>query len=222
MWRLYQYPLCPFSRKVRLALAEKGVAFEMVAELPWQRRDEFIDLNPAGQTPVLVGDRGGVLVDSAAICEFFEETIERAPLIGASAADRAEVRRLVAWFDQKFYAEVTHLLLGERMFKRLVERVPPDGSVLRCAGRNLEYHLGYLEYLLDHRRWLSGPTIGLADLAAAAHLSVVDYLSALDWKGHGGAKQWYSVIKSRPGFRPLLTDRMDGLPPPAHYDKLDF
>jgi glutathione S-transferase len=222
MWRLYQYPLCPFSRKVRLALAEKGVEFEMVTELPWERRDEFIDLNPAGQTPVLVGERSGVLIDSAAICEFFEETVERAPLIGASAADRAEVRRLAAWFDQKFYAEVTHLLLGERMFKRLVERVAPDGGVLRTAGRNLEYHLGYLEYLLDHRRWLSGPTIGLADLAAAAHLSVVDYLSALDWKGHGGAKQWYSVIKSRPGFRPLLTERMDGLPPPAHYDKLDF
>lgn len=222
MWRLYQYPLCPFSRKVRLALAEKAVAFELVEELPWQRRDEFIDLNPAGQTPVLVGERGAQLVDSAAICEYFEETIEKTPLIGASAADRAEIRRLSAWFDQKFYAEVGHILLTERMFKRIVERAQPDGGAIRTAGRNLENHLGYIEYLLDHRRWLSGATLGLADLAAAAHLSVVDYLSALDWQGHAGAKQWYSAIKSRPAFRALLTERMEGLPPPPHYDKLDF
>ena len=221
MWRLYQYPLCPFSRKVRLALAEKGVEFALVAELPWQRRDEFVDINPAGQTPVLIGDRAA-LIDSAAICEYFEETLERTPLIGASAADRAEVRRLIAWFDQKFYAEVTHILLAERMYKRIVQRIAPDGSALRTAGRNLENHLGYIEYLLDHRRWLSGTTLGLADLAAAAHLSVADYLGALDWRGHAGAKQWYSVIKSRPGFRPLLSERMEGLPPPAHYDKLDF
>ena len=222
MWRLYQYPLCPFSRKVRLALAEKGVEVELVHELPWARRDEFVDLNPAGQTPVLIGDRGAALIDSTAICEYFEETIERMPLLGASAADRAEVRRLCAWFDQKFYAEVGHILLAERMFKRIVQRAAPDGGALRTAGRNLEHHLGYIEYLLDHRRWLSGTTFGLADIAAAAHLSVIDYLSALDWHGHATAKQWYSAIKSRPTFRALLSERMEGLAPPAHYDKLDF
>jgi glutathione S-transferase len=222
MWRLYQYPLCPFSRKVRLALTEKGVEFELVEEHPWARRDEFVDLNPAGQTPVLVGERGAALIDSMAICEYCEETVEKAPLIGASAADRAEIRRLTAWFDQKFYAEVGHILLGERMYKRIVARAAPDGGQLRAAGRNLENHLGYIEYLLDHRRWLSGPTIGLADLAAAAHLSVVDYLGALDWRGHAGAKQWYSAIKSRPAFRPLLNERMEGVTPPPHYDKLDF
>jgi glutathione S-transferase len=193
-----------------------------VTEYPWDRRDEFIDLNPAGQTPVLVGTRGAALIDSAAICEYFEETVERAPLLGASAADRAEVRRLCTWFDQKFYAEVGHILLTERMFKRIAQRASPDGGQLRTAGRNLEQHLGYIEYLLDHRRWLSGPTIGLADLTAAAHLSVADYLGALDWHGHATAKQWYSAIKSRPAFRQLLTERMEGLTPPAHYDKLDF
>jgi glutathione S-transferase len=157
-----------------------------------------------------------------AICEYFEETMERTPLIGASAADRAEVRRLTYWFNQKFYAEVGHPLLAERMYKRLVDRSPPDGGALRMAARNLEAHLGYIEYLLDHRRWLSGATLGLADLAAAAHLSVVDYLSGLDWRGYASAKQWYSAIKSRPAFRTLLTDRMEGLAPPPHYDKLDF
>lgn len=223
MWQLYQYPLCPFSRKVRFALAEKGVPIELVRENPWERRDEFIDLNPAGQTPVVVGTGPSiVLIDSLAICEYFEETVERTPLLGAGAAERAETRRLVAWFDQKFYAEVGVLQLQERMFKRIVQRSGPDAQLLRAASRNIEVHLDYIEYLLDHRRWLSGSTFGLADIAAAAHLSVADYLNGVDWKGHSGVKQWYSAIKSRPTFRPLLAERMDGLAPPPHYDKLDF
>jgi glutathione S-transferase len=223
MWQLFQYPLCPFSRKVRFALAEKAVPHELVRENPWDRRDEFIDLNPAGQTPVLVAPNGGtVLIDSSAICEYFEETVERAPLLGAGSIDRAETRRLVAWFDQKFYAEVGVLLLQERMYKRLVHRASPDATLLRQAGRNVETHLDYIEYLLDHRRWLGGSTFGLADIAAAAHLSVADYLNGVDWAGHGQAKQWYSAIKSRPTFRPMLGEKMEGLSPPPHYDKLDF
>lgn len=223
MWQLYQYPLCPFSRKVRFALAEKAVPHELVRELPWDRRDEFIDLNPAGQTPVLVAPNGGpVLIDSSAICEYFEETIERTPLLGSGPIDRAETRRLVAWFDQKFYAEVGVLLLQERMYKRLFQRTSPDANLLRQAGRNVETHLDYIEYLLDHRRWLGGSTFSLADIAAAAHLSVADYLNGVDWTGHGEAKQWYSAIKSRPTFRPMLSEKMEGLAPPPHYDKLDF
>lgn len=223
MWQLYQYPLCPFSRKVRFALAEKAVPHELVREIPWERRDEFIDLNPAGQTPVLVASNGGaVLIDSSAICEYFEETVERTPLLGAGPIDRAETRRLVAWFDQKFYAEVGVLLLQERMYKRIVQRASPDATLLRQAGRSVEMHLDYIEYLLDHRRWLGGPTFGLADIAAAAHISVADYLNGVDWTGHGQAKQWYSAIKSRPTFRPMLAEKMEGLATPPHYDKLDF
>lgn len=223
MWQLYQYPLCPFSRKVRFALAEKAVPHELVRELPWERRDEFMDLNPAGQTPVLVASNGGAtLIDSSAICEYVEETVERTPLLGSGPIDRAETRRLVAWFDQKFYAEVGVLLLQERMYKRLVQRASPDATLLRQAGRNVEAHLDYIEYLLDHRRWLAGSTFSLADIAAAAHISVADYLNGVDWTGHGQAKQWYSAIKSRPTFRPMLAEKMEGLAPPPHYDKLDF
>lgn len=223
MWQLYQFPLCPFSRKVRFALGEKAVAYDLVRENPWERRDEFINLNPGGQTPVLVAAQGGaVLIDSDAICEYFEETVERMPLLGAGPVERAETRRLVAWFDQKFYAEVGVLLLQERMFKRIIQRASPDAGLLRQAARNVEMHLDYIEFLLDHRRWLAGPTFSLADIAAAAHLSVADYLNGVDWKGHAGAKQWYSAIKSRPTFRPLLAERMDALSPPSHYDKLDF
>lgn len=221
MWTLHQYPLCPFSRKIRFQCAEKGVAVECVREHPWERRDAFLLLNPAGQTPVFV--QGPVtLSDSAAIAEYLEETVERTPLFGAGAEARAETRRMCAWVDQKFYSEVVVPLLAERMFKRIVTRGQPEAAVIRGAQRAAEGHLDYLDYLLEHRRWLSGPAFGLADVAAAAQVSVADYLGGIDWDGHEETRTWYSAIKSRPTFRPLLAERMEGLPPPAHYDKLDF
>ena len=223
MWQLHQFPLCPFSRKVRLLLTEKGVEHELVRQSPWLHQDEFIDLNPACQTPVMVEEaKGVVLIDSGAICEYFEETIEKAPMLPGTAKDRAEVRRLVSWFDHKLYGEVVGPLLEERMRKRIVSRDPPDTRILREAMKVANAHPDYLDYLLDHRRWLAGPVLSLADLAAAAHLSVADYLGGLDWRGHKQTTDWYAVMKSRPSFRPLLTERMEVIAPPAHYDKVDF
>ena len=223
MWHLYQFPLCPFSRKVRLALAEKGVAVELKRVSPWLQDDEFADLNPAGQTPVLVEEgKGIVLVDSVAISEYFEEVLDKAPMIPGNSIARAEIRRLVQWFDGKLHHDVVAPLMEERMRKRLVARAAPDTGVLRKAMTAANGHLDYLDYLLDHRRWLAGPGLSLADFTAAAHLSVIDYLGALDWRGHKQTKDWYAVMKSRPGFRPLLGERMEVIVPPQHYDKVDF
>jgi glutathione S-transferase len=223
MWQLFQFPLCPFSRKVRLLLGEKGVGYELVRESPWERRDEFLDLNPAGRTPMMVeADKGTVLIDSWAICEFFEETVNKAPMINGTAINRAEIRRLVAWFDEQFFADVVAPLMHERMKKRLIERLSPDAGVLREAMKLALNHLDYTDYLLDHRNWLGGATMSLADLTAAAHISVADYLGGIDWRGHEQTRRWYSGLKSRPSFRPLLSERMEVIGPPQHYDKVEF
>ena len=204
-------------------LAEKGVAHELKRVSPWEQEDEFVDLNPAGETPVLVEDqKGTVLIDSGAICEYFEETLDRAPMIPGTSINRAEIRRLVSWFDDKLFRDVVSPLMEERMRKRLVSRAPPETAVLRKAMTAANGHLDYIDYLLDHRRWLAGPTLTLADLAAAAHLSVADYLGGIDWRGHKQTLDWFSVMKSRPSFRPLLGERMEVIMPPAHYDKVDF
>jgi len=223
MWQLYQFPLCPFSRKVRLLLGEKGVGYELVRESPWLRRDEFLDMNPAGQTPVMTDpERGILLIDSMAICEYFEETIDKTAMINGTAANRAEIRRLVTWFDTHFFHEVTAPLLHERMIKRLVHRAAPDARALREAMKAAERHLDYVDYLLDHRNWLGGATMSLADLAAAAQISVADYLGGIDWKGHELTAGWYGGFKSRPSFQPLLSERMEVIGPPKHYANHDF
>ena len=222
MWQLFQFPLCPFSRKVRLLLGEKGVGCELVRESPWLRRDEFIDMNPAGQTPVMVDARGTTLIDSIAICEYFEETVDKAAMINGTAANRAEIRRLVTWFDTQFFRDVTGPLLYERMEKRVAHQAAPDARMLRESMKAAIRHLDYTDYLLDHRQWLGGATMSLADLAAAAQISVTDYLGGIDWKGHEQTARWYRGLKCRPSFRPLLSERMELVAPPSHYDNVDF
>ena len=222
MWQLYQFPLCPFSRKLRLLMSEKGIGYELWRENPWEGRDEFRQLNPAGRTPVLHDPETGLtLADSRAICEYLEETIDNNPMIRGSSAERAEVRRLVALFDENFYEDVTGPLLLERMKKRIVLRQSPDSRALREAMKLAHEHLYYIDYLIDRRPWLAGATMSLADLAAAAQISVADYLGGIDWSSHEQARGWYSVFKSRPSFRPLLTERQDTIQPPEGYGDVD-
>ena len=218
MWQLYYFKLCPFSRKVRLALSEKGVGFELRQETPWDASDEFYRYNPAGRTPVLrLDEKNLTLIDSQAICEYFEETVDKSPLILGTAIGRAEIRRLTALFDESFFADVTHPLLHEKMKKRVVLRQSPDSKALRAAMRLAHEHLEYVDWLIGNNRWLAGAQLSLADFAAAAQISVADYLGGIDWTGHEGAHGWYRVMKSRPSFRPLLAEKMEGIPPPSHY-----
>jgi glutathione S-transferase len=222
MRMLYHLWLSPGSRKVRLALAEKGLEFSMKVEKTWERRPEFLALNPAGEVPVLVEPDGGILADATAICEFLEETYRDKPLLGAKPLDRAETRRLVSWFDGKMAREVTDGLVNEKIMKRFLGFGTPDTVVLRASKTNLSYHLEYVSYLAERRRWLAGSEFSLADIAAAAHLSAIDYLGEIPWDDHPQARDWYARVKSRPSFRPILSDLIPGAPPPKHYADLDF
>lgn len=219
---LYHIPLSPHCRKIRLALAEKGLAFELAEEPVWTRRPAFLALNPAGMVPVLVDEDGTVLSESTAIAEYLEEIYDERPLFGDDAQARAETRRLVNWFDLKFGEEVTANLVGEKIMRRLASRGGPNSELIRAGKHNIHYHLDYIAYLTERRRWLAGERFTLADITAGAHLSSVDYLGDVPWEAHEEAKQWYMRIKSRPSFRPLLADHVSGFPPPKHYADLDF
>jgi len=219
---LFHLPLSPFSRKVRLVLAEKRLPFELVVEKVWERRPEYLEMNPAGTVPTLVEENGLIIADSSVICEYLDEAYPELPLIGRTLAERVEVRRMVAWFDGKFANEVSGPLVGEKALKRFSGRGNPDAALLRAGHVNLRYHLPYIGWLVEHRQWLAGPTISLADFAAAAHLSALDFIGDVDWSISPAAKEWYVRMKSRPSFRNLLADRVGGIFPPAHYADLDF
>ena len=221
MARLFHVPLSPFCRKVRLVLSEKKMEVELVEERYWEQDADFLRRNPASKVPVLKLD-GITMAESSAICEYIEETRPEPPLLPKDAAGRLEVRRLVGWFDDKFHAEVTSKLLYERVNKKMMGQGFPDSRNVKDGARAIKYHLDYMTWLLDHRRWLAGDVMTLADFAAASHLSALDYISDVDWNRSEVVKDWYAKIKSRPAFRGILADQVPGFPPPRHYNDLDF
>ena len=228
IYRLHHHPIDPPSRRVRLSLAEKGIPHDTILEKPWDPRAEYRALSPAGDVPTLVieDDTGAaapiIISDATAICEYLEETFPTPNLLGTDPVFRAEVRRLVNWFETKMYNETTALILGEKAYKRLSGTGVPDSFILRAGNHNIHGHLDYISWLSERRSWLAGDELTLADLAAAAQISCIDYLGDIPWDRHPNAKEWYARIKSRPSFRPLLGDHLPGLMPPRHYADLDF
>ncbi len=222
MRRLYHLPFDPLSRKVRLLLAEKKLEFTCVVEPVWERRETFLALNPAGEVPVLIEPEGRPLWDDVAICEYLEEVYPETNFLGHDGDQRAEVRRLVAWFDKKFATEVTNNLVGEKIKKRFLAGATPNSSAIRAGKQNVHYHLDYIAYLSEQRNWLAGPNLSLADMAAAAHISAIDYLGDIPWADHPGAHDWYARFKSRPSMRDILKDTVSGIQPARHYADLDF
>ncbi len=224
MAKLYHFTLDPYSRRIRLTLAEQNVVVTLVDEKPWALSRQLTDLNAAQFLPVLQEDSGAAICGVEALGEYLEErgTSEKSLLPG-NVLQRAEIRRLVAWFDVKFYTEVTEPLLTEKVMKRFM-RTPsvPAMARVREALQRLKPHLDYLAWLAQERSWLGGEELSLADLAAGAHLSAIDYLGDINWADHPVAKSWYQRIKSRPSFRSLLSDTLPALPASAHYADLDF
>lgn len=227
--QLYHQFFCPHSRFVRLALAEHGLDAALVEEHEWKRRPEFLALNPAGTVPVLL-DQGLAVPGAGVIAEYLNESfgsqMADLRLMPPRAADRVEVRRLLIWFNAKFFAEVSELLAREKIWKRYMRPDegggPPDSFVIRTARANISQHLRYLGWLAKTRKWLAGEQLSYADLAAAAHLSTCDYLGDVPWAEDENAKNWYARIKSRPAFRALLGETIPGLPAAPSYANLDF
>jgi glutathione S-transferase len=226
---LIHYPFCPRSRAVRIALAELGQKVDLVEETPWAWSEDLLDINPSGELPVLVPPEDTPVAGAYAISEYlnelgFAQTSDAGGLFPGSAFERAEIRRLVDWFLNKFEREVARDLIETKITSLLAPAhgVQPNAETLRAVRHNLRYHLRYIDHLAHTRDWLAGPRLSFADMAAAGQLSVVDYLGDIDWEQHPSAKNWYMRLKSRPAFRSLLTDRLSGLPPHPSYTDLDF
>lgn len=227
---LYHHPFCPFSRFVRLVMAEMGMSADLIEEKVWERREGFLALNPAGTTPVLAEEQIAAVPGSTVIAEWLDETrglaLGERRLLPENPAKRVEVRRLMSWFGEKFAEEVSVPLVQEKIYKRFIHAGTgggsPDTALIRAAKSNIRYHLKYVGFLIRQRNWLAGDVLTYADLMAAAHISVADYLGDVPWDEDQTARDWYARIKSRPSFRPLIADRVPGMAPSVVYADLDF
>ena len=230
MFTLFHHSFCPQSRFVRLALGEHGFDVRLVEERVWERREDFLALNPAGSTPVLISEGWPSIPGAGVIAEYLDEAygadIGERRLLPATMGERIEVRRLMAWFNEKFFEEASNPLVTERIYKRFMRQEQgggaPAAAVIRAAKANVRYHLAYIGWLARTRNFLAGDRLTYADLAAAAHVSAIDYLGDVPWIEDDAAKAWYARVKCRPSFRPLLGESLAGVPASSTYMDLDF
>jgi len=230
MFTLFHHPFCPHSRFIRLALGEHGLDLRLVEERVWERREAFLALNPACATPVLISESQAAIPGAAIIAEYLDEThgaaMDARRLLPTAMGERIEVRRLMAWFNEKFFEEASNPLVTERIYKRFMSEGngggAPAADVIRAAKANVRYHLAYIGWLARTRNFLAGDRLTYADLAAAAHLSAIDYLGEVPWVEDDAAEAWYARAKSRPSFRPLLSEWLAGVPASQTYVDLDF
>ena len=231
MITLFHHPFCPHSRFVRVVLGEYGLDTRLAEERVWERREEFLVMNPAATTPVLVAEGAPAVPGAATIAEYLDEAygsrMGERRLMPATLNERVEVRRLASWFNDKFFEEVSGPLVMERIYKRYMPRGGRAAArrwPMRCARRGpicaiiWPISAGWRKT----RNWLAGDRLSYADLAAAAHLSAIDYLGDVPWSEDDAAKTWYARVKSRPSFRPLLDETLAGVPASPTYADLDF
>src|ERR1700760_952904 len=184
MYTLFHHPFCPHSRFVRLVLGEYGLDLRLVEGRVWERREGVLALNPRCTTPVLLPEGEPASPNAAIIAEFIDEArgseMGERRLLPMTMGERIEVRRLMAWFNEKFFEEASSPLVTERIYKRFMGEGegggPPSPDVMRAAKANVRYHLAYIGWLAKTRNYLAGDRITFADLAAAAHSSAIDYL----------------------------------------------
>jgi len=218
---LYHLPFSAKCRLVRIALTENEVPFRLIVEAVWERRKNFIAINPEGQVPVLVTENSKKICGSSVIIEWLDE-ISSETLIGTEIDIRCESRRIMQWFSNKFSKEVDDYIVYEKIMKGFIGKGNPDANVLRVGRKNLQIHLEYIDWLSKNRDWLAGNEFTIADISAAANISIIDYLGEIKWKEFPNVKDWYARIKSRPSFRNILLDKIPGLLPPKFYMDLDF
>lgn len=178
MYKLISATPSPYARKVRIALAEKQVPFELVTEVPWDRSTTTPTVNPLEKLPVLIPDAGGdALYESRYILEYLELKHPRPPLLPADPDLRLVAKRFEVLCDGICDALV--LMFIERM------RPGPQQSAEWIARqqRKVDGGLGEMARLLGDREFAVADTFTLGDIAAA---TVVGYISVrwpnLPWR----------------------------------------
>jgi glutathione S-transferase len=225
MYKLYHYPLCPFSRKIRFLLAYFNVPFCAIEERIWERRHTFLKISPAGTVPVLVKKNGLIYPHSYLITDYLISTYqtEKTVILPNEEVIQLNAKKIAMWFDEKFWKEVSGIFIEEKVINAFKPDEAPNVAALAAARHNFPIHLDFLEYLLSQHTFLAGEIFTLADVTAAAHISSLDYLSEIKWSGISPIiKDWYSIIKSKLAFRELLEDTIPNINPSITYEAVDF
>ena len=222
MITLHHYYLCSSSRYIRLILEEHNITYETQLENFWKPQKDFLKINPAGHLPVLVNEDNFPIIGANSCIEYIKDLELRPKLFVDNYRDKAEINRLVHWFDVIFKKEVFDPIIYEKVFSRIVDNISPNSDNIRAAFHNLDFHIQYFNYLLNSKNYFIKDELTYLDFLAAANFSVLDYLGLLNLKSYESMREWYFKIKSRPSFKTLLKDQIVGLNPHENYKNIDF
>ena len=222
MITLYHYYLCSSSRYIRLILEEHKISYQTQLENYWKPQNDFLELNPAGHLPVLVNEENFPVIGANACVEYIKDLELRSNFFVENYKEKAEINRLVHWFEVIFKKEVFDPIIYEKVYSRIVENITPNSENIRAALQNLDFHIQYFNYLLNNKNYFIKDELTYLDFLAAANFSVLDYLGLLNLKSNENIREWYFKLKSRPSFRTLLKDQIVGLNPHENYKNMDI
>jgi len=200
MLKFYDYPACPFCRKVKITLEEKGIEYEKIyvdLRKKEQKKEEFLKLNPYGKVPVIV-DNGAVVYESSVINEYLEEKYPNPPLMPSDPKDRARIRIWVDFCETHFH-NPWFSLYWEIKFKPEKSR---DTELIEGCRNEIKEHLHRLDKELEGQEYLAG-SYSLADVAFTPRIAIFDQLEIdVDTKLKN-VINWIERIKSRASFQAL-------------------
>ena len=202
MIKLYTFPPSTNSRKVRIALLEKGLEFERVnvdLSKREQKNPEYLKIHPFGQIPAL-DDEGFVIYDSTVINEYLEDEYPYPSLMPSDSEGRARARLMEDFRDTHFNPYFVHLLQETR--KPEGER---DEQRIQNAKAEITKGLDRIESELQDREYLAGP-FSLADVAFMSNLELLDRFSIpVDGNKYKKTVAWIDRLKARPSFAASAT-----------------
>ena len=189
MITLYHYYLCSSSRYIRLILEEHKLTYDTQLENYWKPQKDFLKVNPAGHLPVLVNEENFSVIGANACVEYIKDLELTPNLFVDNYKEKAEINRLVHWFDVIFKKEVFDPIIYEKVFSRIVDNITPNSENIRAALHNLDFHIQYFNYLLNCKKYFIKDKITYLDFLAAANFSVLDYLGLLNLKRYENIRE---------------------------------
>lgn len=185
----------PYARKIRVALAEKSLPFELEVDIPWLADTRVPSYNPLGKVPALVADDGELWFDSPVIAEYLD-TLAGPLLLPADRAAALPVRQAEALADGITDAAVAAFLEGMRP----AERQDP-AAIERQLGK-IGRGLTALEARVAQRKGCAGEALSIADIAIGCTLGYLDLRFAhLGWRAsHPQLAAWAAGLLARPSF----------------------
>jgi len=214
MRKLIHLTLSPASRLARLMVGEKRLACDPVLS-----EDSQLHL------PVFTDLDGTTVTGLWALVDHLEGTYSDHPLMPEETTARSLALRWLDWAFGPFQDQITRRIVFEKAAPRFTgaaQRSAPDMNVIRQGREALKVALKKVGDAADANGNLATRECTIADLAAVAHLSALDYFGEVPWSEFPQTAEWYIRIKSRPAFRTLLNDKVPGQPPTASYAELDF